>query len=145
MGHITSSGFISTPPQGCLQWHQFLICFHGNMSAMALRAVNVHLTGARPSSGCVLSGKQLADHLLGMKGEPHLGGPRLTSGLTLVGLGEPSPSTHIPGARPVAAQPDPDLSQQSLIVMVIRRAALPWVSLTVPMGTVSLGLSYELE
>ena len=70
---------------------------------------NVHLTGARPSSGCVLSGKQLAEHLLGVKGEPHLGGPPLTSGLTLVGWGEPSPSTHIPGARPGAAQPDPDL------------------------------------
>ena len=93
MGHLTSSGFISTPPQGCLQWHQVLICFHGNMSAMELHAVNVHLTGAGPSSGCVLSGKQLAEHLLAVKGEPHLGGPPLTSGLTLVGWG------CLPGAR----------------------------------------------
>ena len=61
------------------------------------------------------------------------------------GLGVPPPSTHIPGARPGASQPDPDLSQRGLIVTVMRRAAPPWVSLTVPVGTVSLGLSYELE
>lgn len=53
----------------------------------------------------------------------------------------PPPSTHIPGAGPGAAQPDPDLSQRGLIVTVMRRAGC----LTVPVGTVSLGLSYELE
>ncbi|CAN0468911.1 unnamed protein product, partial [Rangifer tarandus platyrhynchus] len=58
--------------------------------------------------------------------------------------GVPPLSAHIPGEHPGAAQPDPDLSQQRLIVAVMRRAAPPWASLTVPVGTVSLGLSYEL-
>ena len=49
--HITSSGLISTPPRGCLQRHQFLVCFHGSMSAAELRAVNVHLTGEDRAAG----------------------------------------------------------------------------------------------
>lgn len=57
------------------------------MSDVELRAVNVHLTGGGPSSGCVLPGKQLAERLLAVKREPHLGGPTRTSGLTLVGAG----------------------------------------------------------
>lgn len=101
---------------------------------MELRAVNVHLTGGRTQQRLCPARKAAGGAPPGREGGASPWGADADFQFNPGGGGVPPPSAHIPRESPGAAQPDPDLSQQGLIVTVMRRAARPVGVIDCPSG-----------